>query len=459
MLSTSPPAHTPTPSSIFGRQLLPVTIGIIALVFLAAFEALAVTTVMPTISAALNGQSLYAVAFAGPLAIGVVGMVAAGNWSDRSGPVRVVLTAGALFIVGLVIAGTATSMQILVVGRLIHGLGGGAVSVALYVVVARIYPQQLHPRIFAAFSAAWLVPALVGPFIAGVVAQYFGWHWVFLGVAALVPVAVILLAPALRTIASGEQPGRPVVPWQLSRTAWSLAAAAAVLAASMSAQLTGALMWVCVVGSFVIAAVAVRPLLPAGTLTARPGLPVVIAVRGLISGAYMSAEVYLPYLLTGHFGLSPSLAGLALTTSGVTWAAASWAQGKYPHLLSDRGSMRLGSSLVVLAIVASALTSLWDLSPLVSILGWALAGGGMGMLAPRQSGRVLRLSSPEAQGFTSSALLIADSIGAALALAATGAVFAVLTSAGGTVAYTGSFILSALLGVSAFLVAGRVHDR
>ena len=51
-----------------------------------AFESLAVTTVMPTVSDALDGASLYAFAFAGPLATGVVGMVVAGPWSDRSGP-------------------------------------------------------------------------------------------------------------------------------------------------------------------------------------------------------------------------------------------------------------------------------------------------------------------------------------------------------------------------------------
>ena len=134
---------------MFAREHLWVTVGILALVFLAAFEALAVTTVMPTISAALDGDSLYALAFSGPLAVGVVGMVAAGNWSDRSGPVPVVLTAVLLFVVGLVIAGAAASMPVLILGRLVHGLGGGALSVSLYVVVARVY----HSGCIRPFSA------------------------------------------------------------------------------------------------------------------------------------------------------------------------------------------------------------------------------------------------------------------------------------------------------------------
>ena len=68
-------------------------------------------------------------------------------------------------------------------GRLIQGLGIGGQTVALYVVVARVYPTAIHGRVFAAFSAAWVVPSLIGPFLAGAVAEYLHWRWVFLGVA------------------------------------------------------------------------------------------------------------------------------------------------------------------------------------------------------------------------------------------------------------------------------------
>jgi len=462
-LPSSPPSAPPRPASIFGREYIWVTVGILALIFLAAFEALAVTTVMPIISAALDGDSLYALAFSGPLAVGVVGMVAAGNWADRSGPVPVVLTAVVLFVVGLVIAGTAAAMPALIVGRLVHGLGGGALSVSLYVVVARVYPQRMHPAIFGAFAGAWVVPSLIGPFIAGLVAEYTSWRWVFLGVVVLVLAAMGMLRPGLASIAKAEREReRPVgvrEPWRLSRTLWSLGAAAAVLCASMAAQLPGALLWLGTGAAFVLAGVALRPLLPPGTLSGRRGLPVVMTIRGLVSGAFLSTEVYLPALLTGEYRLSPVLAGLALSCAGITWALASWLQGRYATVLSDAGSMLLGSVLLLIAIAASAATSALLLPPAVAIAGWAVAGAGMGTLVPRQSGRVLRLSAPEQQGFNSSALLISDSIGAALALAATAVVFVAFAPLGGTATYTASFTLSALLAVGGLLLVGRVgHD-
>ena len=211
---------TQSSAGILQRPYLWVTIGTCALVFLAAFESLAVTTIMPVVSRELDGAGLYAMAFAGPLATGVIGMVAAGNWSDRRGPTAALYTSVGLFVAGLLIAGTAGSMPQLVAGRLVQGLGGGALTVALYVLVARIYPAVMHPPIFAAFSAAWVIPSLVGPFAAGIVAQVFSWHWVFLGVVGLVIPALLMIAPVLRGL--DRQPaGSPTTPWAVGRLAVS----------------------------------------------------------------------------------------------------------------------------------------------------------------------------------------------------------------------------------------------
>ncbi|WP_258566811.1 hypothetical protein [Microbacterium sp. Se5.02b] len=78
----TPPADVAT---IWDRHRIWVTLGAVALIFLAAIEALAVTTVMPIVSAALDGEALFAVAFAGTLATSVIGMVATGAWSDARG--------------------------------------------------------------------------------------------------------------------------------------------------------------------------------------------------------------------------------------------------------------------------------------------------------------------------------------------------------------------------------------
>ena len=187
----------PTSPTLLSPALRWTTIGSIALIFLGAFVSLAVTTIMPTIARELDGEALYSAAFSGTLAASVIGMVVVGRWADAGGPARPLVISMVVFVIGLLLSGTAMTMEIFVVGRVLQGLGNGGIIVALYVVVGRIYPPGLHPKIFGAFAAAWVLPSLIGPPLAGVVAEVFSWHWVFLGVGVLMVFAGAAVIPAL----------------------------------------------------------------------------------------------------------------------------------------------------------------------------------------------------------------------------------------------------------------------
>jgi len=86
------------------------TIGIVSLVALIAFEALAVATAMPAVARALDGVPLYAVAFGVTLATSVVGMTVAGGWCDARGPAAPLWSGMACFVAGLLLAGFAPSV-------------------------------------------------------------------------------------------------------------------------------------------------------------------------------------------------------------------------------------------------------------------------------------------------------------------------------------------------------------
>jgi MFS family permease len=390
-------------------------------------------------------------------------MVAAGSWSDRKGPVAPLLAAVGMFVLGLLIAGTAAAMPVLVSGRLVQGLGGGGLTVALYVVIARVYPPVLHPKIFAAFSAAWVIPSLVGPFAAGLVAQLASWHWVFLGVVGLVVPALLLTAPALRGLhgAAAPEPGRAAAvsgarpAAGLAKLGLAALAALSVLGLNLSAGVAGA--GGVLAGAAVAAALlAVRPLMPRGTLTARRGLPSVILTRGLASAAFFGAEVYLPYLLVERYAFAPTFAGLTLTGGAIAWAAASAVQGRLGSRLPDRRAVRTGASMVLGAVVLALVTTVLAWPAAVAIAGWIVAGGGMGLMYPRLSVMTLALSTKDTEGFNSSAMSISDSLGGALALAGTGIVFAAFASAAPAASFAGVFALTAAIGAAAVAVAPRV---
>ncbi|MGL4255303.1 MAG: MFS transporter [Microbacterium sp.] len=433
-----------------------VTVGAVALIFLAAMQSLAVTTVMPVVSADLDGDALFAVAFAGTLATSVIGMVAVGAWCDRGGVLAPLTTSVVLFVIGLVVAGLAPSMEWLVVGRLVQGLGTGGQTVALYVVVARVYPPHLHGRVFAAFSAAWVVPSLIGPFLAGAVTEFLHWRWVFLGVAVLTVIAfamVVLRLHGLPLHTDDPATGR-VAP----RLACAVAVAVGALALSLAGEL-GGYAWAVVAASVVVIAVASRPLLPRGTLRAARGLPSVVLMRGLIAGALFGAEIYVPYLLIDHYGFSPTWAGLGLTSAAIAWAAAADVQGRFGDRIGNARITLIGSTLLIAATAVAGLTAMLGLHPVVLIAGWALAGAGMGLMYPRLTVLTLAYSTPQNQGFNSSALSISDSVGAATTIAGMGLVFTALT--GTDAAFPAVFAIAAGLAALALvpgLRLGHAHE-
>lgn len=429
--SSETPTHRSDPGErggILAPAYLATTIGVFALIAFNAFEAMAVTTVMPTISRDLDGVGLYALAFAAPLASGVVGMVAAGSWSDRRGPAVPLAVSLVLFSLGVLTGGLAPSMEVFVAGRVVQGLGTGALIVSLYVVVGVVYPPHLQPSIFASFAAAWVLPSLFGPAVAAFVAASVGWRWVFLGVVGLVVLAAVLIAPVvpgLRSDADGIPRASP------SKLGWALLAATAVLAVEVFGSLSQALPITLGAVAAVVTVAAIRPLMPRHTLLSGRGLPSVIGTRGLMSATFFCGQAYIVFVLQERWSLAPGRAGIALTVVGVVWASASQVQARLGQRLTSERAMVIGCAMLLGAAVVMWLSVRLDLSPLVAGGSFVVAGAGMGLGFTRTGVAMLAASTDADRGFNSSALTIADSIGAALALALCGIGYAATDRAGG----------------------------
>lgn len=447
------------PRGLFSAQFRWVTLGICLLVIVDAFESLAVTTIMPVVSRQLHGADLYAFAFAAPIALGLVGMVVAGFAADRGKVISVLLISVAIFMVGSAAAGLAPTMDFFVAARLVHGCAGGALAVVLYVVIARVYPAELHPRIFAATAAAWVLPSLIGPFVSGLVAQTVGWRWVFEGSVVLTAIAVVLVLPAIRVLraetASSPPQSLPQQPRPLRPMFWSVLLAFGILALSAAADSSGAARWVVVAVAAVVTVVAVRPLIPAGTLRASRGLPSVILIRAVTAGAFSAAEVYVPLMLVTLYGESPAQAGFALTAGGLTWAGAAWVQGKFPQI-SDRITAVLAAACMGVAMVSLMWGAVVRLPLAIIIIGWAFAGAGMGFVSPRLGSATLAYSTGLNQGFNSSALNIAYSAGAALALAVTALVSSLFKGTSVPVEFFVIFATTALMCALTWWLAPRM---
>jgi predicted MFS family arabinose efflux permease len=205
-------------------------------------------------------------------------------------------------------------------------------------------------------------------------------------------------------------------------------AAVAVLSLELLGSGTGVTLVAAAV-ALVLVVVGLRPLLPSGVLVLRRGLPSVIATRGLLSAAFFCAEAYIVYALQERWDLTPGQAGIALTCVGVVWAASSQVSSRLGERVSHETALRVGTSIVLVGVAGIALL-VWlrsrgaDLPAVAPVATYVLASVGMGFAYPRTSVAMLAATTDADRGFNSSALQVADSLGAALALSVSGIAYA-----------------------------------
>jgi MFS family permease len=413
-------SHATLPGpSIWQPPLRRLTLGLTLVVVAGAFEALAVATILPITLRELGGLAYYGWTFSAFQLANIVG-ISIGGESDRLGLAQSFTAGMLLFCGGLVVSGFAPSMLVIVAGRILQGFGAGLLYTVSYASIAQVYGVELQPRMLATLSSAWVIPGLVGPALAGLIAEHSSWRWVFLGLMPLMLIASLLALPALRAlprVPTAAQPSSRI--WLAAQL--GIGAGAALTGFSLrSWQLSAALI---AIGG-VIALAALRKLLPAGTLVARTGLPAAVASMALITFSFFGTEAFVPLALS-HVRRAPVLIGaLAFTCAALTWTAGAW----LPVRLAGKVSRRtiIISGLGILSI--GLLLTLSLLSPLVppacALLAWGVAGFGMGLAFTTTSAAILEAAAPGEAGMASASLQLAQVIGAALSTGIGGAVVA-----------------------------------
>lgn len=444
--------------SIFGAAYRTTTLGVLSVIAVFAFEAMAVGPALPSAARELHAVGAFGWLFSAWLAASVVGMVAAGQVSDVRGPRLPLICGLALFLAGLVVAGTAHTMVQLVLARAVQGIGVGLAITAVYVVIGECYPPQLRPRVFTATSSAWVVPSLLGPVASGALTEHVGWRWVFLGLVPVVVVSAALLSTVLREL------HRPAayVPRDNRRLARALVVGVGVAGVEATGQHTSALALVGIAASVAAVAWGVGPLVPAGTFRAAPGVAAPVAMRGLIAGAFFGIEAAVPLMLTVQHGFSAFESGVPLTLAGLSWALGAWWQGRVPGE-DDQRRLRLARSGYLLIVAAAVLVAIasqrhlpaWPIYP-----AWTLAGAGAGLAMPVSAVMLLRHTTDAQRGADSAALQLSDTTCGGLTTGLAGVLIA--AAAAGALAYgtafallDGAMVAVALLGVLATRRAGQ----
>jgi MFS family permease len=344
------------------RRLL--TWGLVLTTFGVALEALSILPVAPMVAADLpDGVALYGLMFAGFFLGSAVAIVIAGPIVDRRGPAPVLVTGLVAFTTGLVIGGLAPTMEVLIAGRLVQGAGAGMVNAVAFATVALAYTPDQRPRVLALLSLAWLLPSFLGPLVGGLVASAFGWRWVFLGLAVLMPACALLVVPqvlGLPRAGGGPAPGlrailRTVVP-------------------------------------------------PAGQVR------VAAAVVLLDSMAVLAALSFAPLALSDIRGLTSIEAGVTIALLSVCWTIATFLQGRYRHVPTPR-VVRLGLGLLLVGLPLVGATAIPEVPMPLTWVGWALCGLGAGFSFQAANLHVMEAAEPGGEGRATASAQFAGTAG------------------------------------------------
>jgi MFS family permease len=443
--TTSPAGGIWSPAQ---RQL---TAGLVLAVTFVAFESLAVATILPTIGRHLGDLRLYGWVFSAFLLASLIGIVIAGALADRMPLGRPMLGGLALFALGLIIGGTAPDMPVLVAGRAVQGLGAGVVPAVAYVAISRCYAEASRPRMFAVLSTAWVVPGLIGPGIAALVAAAVGWRWVFLGLLPLVMAAGVLVVLALRHVPPPASPGTAAVPYL---AVLGVVAGAGTALASLSSGIVPAVAVGGIAGGALLA-VSMRRLTPPRYLSAQPGLTATILSRSLLTCCFFAGDAYVPYAIVTVRHSSTTLAALALTASTLAWTAGSWVQARYISQWGPRRLVRPGECLVVIGLAVMCVVLLPSVPPALAILAWALAGAGIGTAYAPLSVTTLDRAAEGEEGRATSALQLCDVLGQAIGTGVAGAIVA----AGSRLGHGPGVALAFAFGIAVALIGVTVGAR
>lgn len=369
-------------AAVSERAPLGLSIGLVLAATLGALESLTVLSVMPLVAADLDGLDLYGWVFGGFFITSAIAIPITAQVIDRSGLTLAFAAGLALFGGGLLVAGFAPTMLILVGGRFLQGSGAGALSAVVYATVAIAYGPRERGRVLALLSTAWLVPAFVGPLLGSTIAVVAGWRWTFFGLAAFVPVAAALVVPAVSS--HDRSRARPRV----------------------------------AAGSWIRALVPPRDIGRAAVLSMLGGS----AIYGILTFA--------PLGMTEVRRQSTFDAGIVIGVCSVTWIATAWVHQRLVDRVDLRDSIRFGllsTTVVSLPLVGVLLPAV----PFAVILvAWALVGVGCGIAFQAVNLYVMGRAVPGTEGQATSSVQLANTIGAAVGTAALGGLLNVGRSAG-----------------------------
>lgn len=393
--------------------------------FLAALEATAVGTAMPTAVAEMGGVARYSWVFSAYLLTSTTMVPMFGKLADLHGRRLIYIISAIVFMGGSALCGVAGSFTQLIVFRAVQGLGAGGLMPVSITLIGDIYPLEERGKVQGLFSGVWGLSSVVGPAAGGLVTDLLSWRWVFFLNIPFGIVSVVMLRLYLRE----RQPRREHRLDLLGTISLTLTVTLLLLTLLEGSELFG---WTDprTLGLLALAGLGLLFFLWQERRAAEPMLPLdlfrnpVIAVSSvgsvILGTVLFCATAFVPMFAQGVLGGSAVDAGLTLAPMTIGWPISSTIAGwlliraGYRPLAVAGGALSFGGVLLLATVHADSARGLL-------MAAMFITGLGLGLVSTPYLVAVQNAVSWDRRGVATSSVQFFRTIGGAIAVAALGA--------------------------------------
>ena len=298
------------------RGVAAVFAGLLLAMFVSTLSETVTATALPTIVGDLGGVDHMQWVTTAYILASTIMMPIYGKLGDLFGRKYLFIVALSVFIVGSATCGLAPSMDGLIAGRAVEGLGGGGLIILAQATIADIIPPRQRGKYMGVMGSVFAVSTVVGPLLGGWFVQVTGWRWLF---AFNIPLALLAIAAVAFFLTNPERrDDRPPVDVG-GMMAMAVSVSSLVLATAWGGTLYPWLSWQ-IIGLFALFVVAAVAFVLVERRAKEPIIPmllfknrnfVVCTVTGMfIMLGMMGTVSYLPTYFQIVDGLAPEQAGL-----------------------------------------------------------------------------------------------------------------------------------------------------
>ncbi|WP_404331331.1 MDR family MFS transporter [Mesobacillus maritimus] len=360
-----------------------VLISVMLATFMGAIEATIVSTAMPEIVGDLGGFSMYSWVFSAYLLMNAVTVLIYGKLADLFGRKPILIFGISIFLIGSILCGLATSMELLIAYRLIQGFGAGAVTPVATTIIGDIYTKEERAKIQGYLSSVWGISAVSGPAIGGLLVEYVSWRYVFwinlpLGILAIMGIMTFLHEKIEKKKHEIDYKGAILLTIAVSSLMILLVEGGVNIAWTSSLAIGLVLTSLLSFGMFIyVENKAVEPMMPFSVWREKSIL--IANLTSLTTGIILiGISSFLPAFVQGVMERPPIVAGFTLTAMSIGWPIASTLSGKLLLTIGFRTTSLIGGGALILGSILFATLSP-EAGPLWAAIGSFVIGIGMGL--------------------------------------------------------------------------------